>query len=355
MMDWYIALPLTVLIILGSAFFVVVEFSLLAARRNRLEETAGTSASSRAALRSLNELTLMLAGAQLGITAATFALGAITKPWVHHLLMPAFDALNLSTTVADSLSFILALFIVTFLHLVIGEMAPKSWAIAHPESAIRLIALPARGFITIFRPLLTWVNKMANRLVKRAGQEPVESAAAKGYDADTLRRLVEHSRDTGTLDDISANQISGVIALDFATVGDAITPRTLLPADATVSQVHHRSRETGAMRILIDAPVDAPDPGPHLVHVRDTLLADPKTPASQYARPALMLTQSTTMSEALNRMRSSNEQVAIVIPEDGVADQPGEVVGVVTWDDILGRLWPSIAEELDRVQAGRQA
>lgn len=88
MTEWYVVLPATILLIALSAFFVIIEFALLAARRNRLEETVETSRSSRAALRSLNELTLMLAGAQLGITMVTFALGAITKPWVHYALMP---------------------------------------------------------------------------------------------------------------------------------------------------------------------------------------------------------------------------------------------------------------------------
>ncbi|GAB2505376.1 hypothetical protein CATRI_04110 [Corynebacterium atrinae] len=241
---------------------------------------------------------------------------------MHHLLSP---------TLGGTLAFILALFIVTFLHLVVGEMAPKSWAIAHPESALRLIALPARVFITIFRPLLSWINLVANRLVARAGEVPVERAAAKGYDADTLRHLVEHSRSTGTLDAESASQIDGVIALEFATVGDTVTHRELLPATATVADVQARARQLGNLRVLIDAPV--PDHPPHLIHVRDTLLAGANAPASDYSRPALTLPQSTTMSEALNRMRASNEQVAIVEPVDG------PVVGVVTWDDILDRLW----------------
>lgn len=341
MTEWYIALPVTVAVIVLSAFFVVIEFSLLAARRNRLEETAETSASSRAALRSLNELTLMLAGAQLGITAATFALGAITKPWVHHLIEPAFGALPESVSYVAS--FVVALFIVTFLHLVVGEMAPKSWALAHPETAVRVIARPARVFITLLRPLLTWINRMANALVRKTGEEPVDRAAAKGYDAETLRHLVEHSRETGTLDELAATQITGLIALESITVGDAVTPRHPLPATATVAEVRARSRELRSMRVLLDATP------PHLVHVRDTLLADPSEPADTYSRPALLLPQSTTLAEALNLMRGNNEQVAVIVPEDGIADSPGEVVGVITWDDILARLWPSIEEELGRV------
>ncbi|HDM2444969.1 TPA: DUF21 domain-containing protein, partial [Staphylococcus aureus] len=120
---WWFNVIVTLLIIAASGFFVIIEFSLMGARRNRLEETAESSRASRAGLRSLNELTIMLAGAQLGITAATFVLGAVTKPWVHHLLMHPLEAAGLPLGVADVVSFILALFVVTFLHLVIGEMA----------------------------------------------------------------------------------------------------------------------------------------------------------------------------------------------------------------------------------------
>lgn len=335
-MAWYLVIPITVLIIILSAFFVIIEFSLLAARRNRLEETADTSASSRAGLRSLNELTIMLAGAQLGITVATFALGAITEPWVHHLLVDLFDETPLPGVASNILSFIIALFIVTFLHLVVGEMAPKSWAIAHPERALTLIARPARGFIALFRPLLTWINLMANKLVAATGEQPVERAAAKGYDSETLQRLVEHSLARGTLDDDSATKISGIIALDILTIGDSVTPQTPLSADATVADVQDWSQSTRSMRVLIDT-----ESSPNLVHVRDTLLADRAEPAKNYSRPALVLSTSTTISQSLTRMRAENEQVAAVIGEDGK-------IMVITWDDILSHLWPRVGEELER-------
>lgn len=183
-------LIITILILIASAFFVIIEFATMGARRNRLEETAETSRTSRAGLRSLNELTIMLAGAQLGITACTLILGAVTKPWVHHLLMHPLETLGLSLGIADVVAFILALFIVTFIHLVIGEMAPKSWAITHPETALQLIAVPARGFIWIFRPLLTWINTMANHMVRATG-EPRSTARVRL--ATTRRRCATSS------------------------------------------------------------------------------------------------------------------------------------------------------------------
>ena len=130
----------TVTIIGLSAFFVAAEFAVLSAKRHRLEDAAATSRSARAALRNSSELTLLLAGSQLGITLCTLALGAITKPAVHHWLLPPFEALGVPALLADVVSFILALFIVTFLHLVVGEMAPKSWAIAHPELSATMLA-----------------------------------------------------------------------------------------------------------------------------------------------------------------------------------------------------------------------
>ncbi|MDO5031048.1 CNNM domain-containing protein [Corynebacterium sp.] len=341
---WWFNLLVTILIIVASAFFVVIEFSLMGARRNRLEETAETSRASRAGLRSLNELTIMLAGAQLGITAATFVLGAVTKPWVHHLLMGPLEALGLPLGVADVVSFILALFVVTFLHLVIGEMAPKSWAITHPETALQLIAVPARGFIWLFRPLLKWINNMANKLVIAAGEEPVDRAGAAGYDAATLRHLVEHSRATGTLDDDSANQISGVIELEASTAGalarehgSEVMP---LSSDATVAELQDLVVRKSVMRVLV---YGKDSRFPRVVHVRDTLLADPDTPVLEFSRPAVNVASSTTVAKTLDHMRARNEQIVVV-------GKPGKdkTVWILTWNDIMGQLWPQITEQLDQ-------
>lgn len=344
MQEWYIAGPLSLAIVVLSGFFVIIEFSLMGARRHRLEDTAETSAASRAALRSLNELTIMLAGAQLGITAATFALGAITKPWMHHLLMPGFAAVGISGGLADTIAFLVSLLLVTFLHLVVGEMAPKSWAIAHPELAVRVIALPARGFIWIFRPLLKWINLIANKLVAATGVQPVDRAGAQGYDTDTLRTLVQHSGQTGAMDQKSAQQISGVIELENSTVsalarahGVEITP---LPHDTTVRDVQEASRSMNRLRVVIS---DAESAVPRVVHVRDTLLQDPDSPAADVARPALSLAGSTKVQHAIEHMRALGEQIVVV----GRGNN-SESLWILNWDDIMGQLWPEITKQLER-------
>ena len=188
---WWAVLT-TVALIALSAFFVAVEFALLAAKRHRLADAAPRSRSARAAVRSSAELTVVLAGSQLGITACTLALGAVTKPAVQDLLTGPLTALNLPIWLADASAFVLSLLIVTFLHLVIGEMAPKSWAIAHPERSAILLALPMRAFMWLFRPMLIALNSLANACVRLVGVEPVEELAT-GQNPQTLRQLVEHS------------------------------------------------------------------------------------------------------------------------------------------------------------------
>lgn len=335
-----VTVAVTVGLIVLSAFFVIIEFSLLAARRHRLEETAESSASSRAALRSLNELTMMLAGAQLGITACTFALGAVTKPAVHYALIPLFAQWGLAAWVADAIAFALALIIVTFLHLVVGEMTPKSWAIAHPELAARAIALPARGFMYLLRPLLSWINRMANRLVSATGVEPVERAAAAGYDAETIRRLVEDSTKAGVLDAASGTQISRIIGLETLTVDDVIATRTAEPTSAprtaTAADIQRVAAASGHLRVLID-PHSAEQP--MVVHVRDTLGADREQPAVDLARPALEVPAGASVYEAFQQMRINSEQLAVV-------RRGTDFLGVIAWADVLKQIWPVVEEQL---------
>jgi len=153
---WTVAVALALIAL--SAFFVAIEFALVAARRYRLEEAAERSAAARAALRSSRDLSLLLAGSQLGITLCTLGLGALTKPAVDAALEPVFVGWGLPAATAGVLAFVLSLLVVTFLHLVVGEMAPKSWAIAHPERSAILLALPMRGFLWFTRPLLLVLN-----------------------------------------------------------------------------------------------------------------------------------------------------------------------------------------------------
>src|SRR5699024_641426 len=182
--------------------------------------------------------------------------------------------------VADVVSFALSLLLVTFLHLVAGEMAPKSWAIAHPELAATIIGVPSRAFVWVFRPLLVWINTMANRLVSASGIEPVDRAAVGGQDADTIRQLVEHSASVCALTASGCDApltatlrtpMSGALELEHLAVGERVSTEkapTAVATDATIAQVQEAAARTDHMRILL---ADGPGSAPEVVHVRDTL------------------------------------------------------------------------------------
>jgi CBS domain containing-hemolysin-like protein len=331
MSQTWIVIIATVAIIALSAFFVAVEFALMAAKRHRLEDAAATSRSARAALRSSNELTLLLAGSQLGITVCTLALGAITKPAVHHWLTPVFETWGLPLWAADVVGFVLALVIVTFLHLVVGEMAPKSWAIAHPERSATLLALPMRAFMWATRPLLRALNSMANAVLRRVGVEP-DDQVATGQDPGGLLHLVEHSTNVGALDASYSRQLTGALELDTLTVADLLPSGasvTTVTPDATVHDVQEATRASGHLRILIGAGLDVRG----VVHVRDTLGSPDEAPALAVMRPAFWLTSDTPVYTALAQMRETRNHLAVV--HDGE-----QLVGVVTLSDVLRQLFP---------------
>ncbi|GAA2005228.1 HlyC/CorC family transporter [Nakamurella flavida] len=327
----WVVVPVTVLLVALSAFFVAVEFAALAAKRHRLEEAAPRSRAARAALRNSSELTLVLAGSQLGITACTLALGAVSKPAVHHWLTPLFTAWGVPLVAADVAGFVLALLVITFIHLVVGEMAPKSWAIAHPERSATLLAPAMRAFMGLFRPLLRGLNAAANALLHRVGVEPVDEVAS-GHSPATLRHLVEHSVNVGALDEKFSTQISGALAMQDMTVGDLLRPGstvTAVPLDASAADVRAATRRTGHLRILLGR---APD-FHQVVHVRDTLTEPDDTAAAALGRPVFTLPADTTMHAALKGMRETRNHLAVITDS-------GRAVGVVTMTDVLQRLFP---------------
>ena len=325
----WVVLAVTVGLIAVSAFFVAVEFALIAARRHRLEDAAATSKPARAALRSTAELSVLLAGSQLGITACTLALGATTKPAVHYWLTPLIHAWGAPLWIADAVGFVLALAVVTFLHLVIGEMAPKSWAIAHPERAAILLAIPMRMFMTLTRPLLTALNLAANWCLRRVGVTPVDELEA-GQDPDALRQLVEHSVAVGTLDPRYYRNLSSALELEKLTVGDIVTPGTVLTAvraDAGAAEIQATSKTKHHQRILVrgDDGIDG------VVHVRDSLRAASGSTAGDLMRPVLRLPADTPVYRALNTMRQTRNHLAMV-------ERDGEVIGLITLTDVLHHL-----------------
>ncbi len=328
----WVVLAVTIGLIAVSALFVAVEFALLTARRHRLEDAAGRSRSARAALRSTSELSLLLAGSQLGITACTLALGAITKPAVHHWLTPLLRATGAPVWLADVGGFVLALAIVTFLHLVIGEMAPKSWAIAHPERAAIILAIPMRMFMSLTRPVLVTLNRAANWCVRKVGVDPVDELG-EGQDSDALRALVEHSAAAGVLDPRYYRTLTTALEIEKLTVGDIVSRTgqlSTVAAEAGPAAIQAISQLTGHQRILVGGGQRTVT---GVVHVRDSLRAEPGAAARDLMRPVLRLQPDIPVYRALHMMRQNRNHLAIVV-------DAGEFVGLITLTDVLARLLP---------------
>ena len=327
---WVIT-AITLAVIGLSAFFVAVEFALIAAKRHRLEDAAADSRSARAALRSSTELSVLLAGSQLGITACTLALGAITKPAVHHWITPVAETLGLPLWIADIVGFVLALVIVTFLHLVVGEMAPKSWAVAHPERSAIMLALPMRAFMFLTRPLLHVLNNAANACLRLVRVEPVDEVG-QAHTPEALRQLLQHSAQAGTLEKESSAALLGALDLTRLTLDELVAGRpepTAVGPAATAGEVREVSRHDRHRRILVRT--EAAGPLRNVVHVRDVLGLAEGAPITEAARPVTVVDGTMTVVRAFEEMREDSVQLALVERADGSH-------AVVTVTDVLTRL-----------------
>lgn len=178
-MSFPMAAFVTVLLLIGSGFFVAAEFALVAAKRHRMEKAAAEGRrGAGAALAGMRELSLMLAGAQLGITVCTLGLGSVSKPAISHELDPLLHKLGLPSAVSYGVAFAVAMVVVVFLHMVVGEMAPKSWAIAHPERSAMLLSPPFRAVVRAVRPLIRLLNAVSNALVRLCRVAPRDELAS---------------------------------------------------------------------------------------------------------------------------------------------------------------------------------
>ena len=281
------ALLLSVLLLAGNAFFVAAEFALVASKRYRMEQAAAAgSRAAKAAVAGSRELSLMLAGAQLGITVCTLGLGALAEPALEHLIVPPLTALRLPSSASTAVAFVVALVVVAFLHVVVGEMAPKSWAITHPERSALLLALPFRAFTWAVRPMLTVLNRAANGLIRLIGVTPQETLAAAHGPAE-LRMLLERSRQEGLIDPEHHQILSRMLQLARTSLAQVMTPigsLTTVPSSAPVEEVEAVCQSSGRSRLGVVDTATGRVLG--LVHVRRWVRAT--TAARSVSAAALM-------------------------------------------------------------------
>ncbi|GAB3968993.1 hemolysin family protein [Actinoallomurus acanthiterrae] len=332
-MDPLTSALVTLALLAGNAFFVASEFALVAAKRPRLERAAargGTAA--RAAVAGIDELSLMLAGAQLGITMCSLGLGVVTEPAFESVLDAPLAAVGVPEAAGHAVAFTLALGVVTFLHMVVGEMAPKSWAIAHPERSALVLAVPFRGFARLSRPLLAALNGVTNGLLRLVGVRPREEGEAPA-DPQRLSHLIGESRRLGLIDHAEHDLLGRAITTRHAGIDHLVVPAeqvTVVPADAVPEEIRRASASSGHTRLLVR---DGRAGILGLLHVRDALprAATGRT-AADMTYPLPTLTPGTTVLAAVSRLRRARAQLALVAT-------PGDpFLGIVSLDDLLSEL-----------------
>ncbi|MEH0845962.1 hemolysin family protein [Micromonospora sp. CPCC 205711] len=325
-------LLVAVVLLLGNGFFVGSEFALIASRRTVVEPLAATSKRARWALSAMNQIPLMIAGAQLGITVCSLGLGAIAEPALAHLLEPVFHAVGLPDGLVHPISFLLALGVVVFLHTVVGEMVPKNITLAGPETSALWLGPAMLAFCVATKPLLVTM-KWAARLVLRLWGVEATEAVKTVFTAEELAGLVSQARTEGLLDAEEHARITGALALHRRTAADALQPWstvTTVAEDVSPASLEVLATRTGRSRFPVVQRSTRRVLG--FVHVKDVLgyagtSRRAPVPADVY-RPLAVVPPDRTLADLLLAMRRERRHMVLV--SDG-----RRPLGVVTLDDVL--------------------
>ncbi|MFG3555566.1 hemolysin family protein [Micromonospora sp. NPDC047557] len=336
-----------------NGFFVAAEFALVASKRYRLEQAAASGGrAARAALDGVRELSLMLAGAQLGITLCTLGLGALAEPAIEHLISPLLHAVGLPDAASHVVALVFALALVTFLHLVVGEMAPKSWAITDAERSATLLALPFRAFARVSRPVLSALNALANAILRLVGVNQ-QDQLAQVHGPDELRLLLEQSREHGLLGAEQHQLLTSMLELQGTSVAQVMEPFATMVTvrrDDPAERIEQVSRDSGRSRLAV---LDSSGDVCGLVHVREAVrvvTTGRAATAGELMTPAFTLPATSSVTEAVAAMRARQSQLALVRNGGG----PARPIGFVALEDLLEEVIGEFDDETDTVPRGRR-
>lgn len=334
MSDWMGIVWLVVLLIV-NAFFVGAEFAVISARRSQIEPLAESgSKRAKTALWAMEHATLMLATCQLGITVCSLLILNVSEPAIHHMLEGPLAWTGLTTEVVSIVAFIIALLIVTYLHVVFGEMMPKNAAFSMPDQAVLLLAPPLVWISKVFRFIIAGLNAIANGVLRLFGVEP-KSETNSTYTLEEVAGIVSHSTREGLLDDSSgaltaAFEFTEKRAADILVATDRLVT---LPAGSTPADVELAVTRHGFSRYLMRGESGELD---GYVHIKDLLrLGDHRINepiAQKRVREMLTLLAETELEDVLTRMQGRGVHLARVV------DREGAELGVVFLEDVIEEL-----------------
>lgn len=345
-----LAVLLTVLLIASNAFFVGAEFALISARRDRLEALAEQGKRSAVTvIRAGEDLAVMLAGAQLGITVGSIALGRVGEPAVAHLLEPVFGLFGVAPAVLHTVSFLVAITIVVILHVLLGEMVPKNIALAGPEKVAMLLVPPYLFWVKITRPVIAVYDWCARTVVRAIGVEP-KNELENTVSMVELAEMIAESRSQGLLDPEEHTRLSRALQIRNRVVADVAIPVNEIhsvPAAApgsgpTVASIEQALARTGYSRFPV---VDGAGRHIGFVHIKDILdiIDHPGAVVSaDMVRYLPRVPATMALPDALSRLRQNNSHLAMV------TDQGGTVCAMVTLEDLVEDLVGTVRDGTHR-------
>ncbi len=339
-----LALAAAIGLIVLNGFYVAYEFAILAAKRGNFEDDRPTSVAART---SLSDVSMQLAGAQLGITLATLALGHISEPALEGTIEYLLGD-SVSEEMAKVIGISLALGIFTFLHLVYGEMVPKNIALAAPDATLRWLVMPYRLYLFLFRPIVRLLNGMANLCARAVGIQPRDELRSV-HTASELAAIVAHSTEGGAIDADDAEMLRGALEFAQRPVGDIATPLRDHPSvnlGATVGQMERAISANGHGRILVLDPGRESAPVGY-VHVRDLLEVDPDRRTAPlpptYVRNMAVVRAERSLVEVLIQLRSLKRHLAVVQSVEGP-------IGIVSQEQVVRAIIQPTETQSDLVE-----
>lgn len=350
MSDWAGIVWLIVLLAF-NAFFVGAEFAVISARRSQIEPLAEKgSRSAKTALWAMEHATLMLATCQLGITICSLLILNVSEPAIHHLLAVPLALTGWGAAAVDVIAFIVALVLVSYLHVVFGEMVPKNLAFSIPDRAVLMLATPLVWVSRIFRPIISTLNWIANHVVRLFRVEPKDEAAST-FTLEEVATIVTQSRIEGVLDDATGT-VSAVMEFTDKKAMDTAVPLAelvTLPQTTTATEIERAVAKHGFSRYVI---VDDDGVPVGYVHLKDVLrvaqdLSDPEADRPippKRIHHMVPLQETTELEDALALMRRAGRHLA------QVRDSAGETTAVLFLEDIIEEL---IGEVQDATRRAR--
>ena len=342
------------LIVAANAFFVAAEYALVTVRRTRLQELeAQGSRAARRVLRLVDTPPRFISAIQLGVTLSSLALGAIGEPVVSRLLRTPLDWLPKSwhTGVATTIAVVLAFVILSYFHVVMGEIVPKSFTLEHAERVALLVAAPINSFYAVFRPFI-WVLVSSSAAVLRWVGVTSPSGLALVHSEEELKMLVTASREKGVLEAEEQEMLHKVFEFADKDAADVMVPRpdvVAVPVDLGASEV---------LRIVLDHPFtrypvfeEDLDDVVGILHVRDLFSAlhdvgMDRVDVRSILRPPIVVPETKHLDELLAEFQATSNHMAVVV------DEYGSVEGLVTLEDLLEEIVGEIVDEFDLPDAG---